>query len=47
MIKTVISYGLVIALINSCPDQDERCASCVENQCRVCFDGFVDQNGKC
>lgn len=45
MKKTVLL--ILITLIFSCPDRDERCVSCFEKSCRLCYDSFLDSSATC
>lgn len=47
MIKTSLVLFVTLSALNACPGFDERCASCVGTQCRVCFDGYINAQGKC
>lgn len=44
MLKT---YLFLILLTLHCPSSDERCASCFENKCRLCYDSYLDQSKTC
>lgn len=37
----------IFSVVFACPGSDKRCAACVENNCRACYDGFVNYQGKC
>ena len=37
---------ITTTLTTNCPN-DERCASCVQNKCVVCYDSYLNQNGLC
>lgn len=42
-----ILYILLIGLIQSCPNKDERCASCLGTKCHYCYDGYISDAGTC
>lgn len=47
MIKYGFVFALAIVSLNACPGLDERCAACQGNQCKVCFEGYINAQGKC
>lgn len=46
MIKIAIVLT-VTALISGCPGTDDKCAACQGVLCRLCYDGFANNLGKC
>ena len=45
MQKFVILLAIV-QLFNTCPT-DERCASCLGDRCQLCWDGYLNAEGRC
>ena len=45
MIKVATLFIFVLSTL-SCPDGDQRCASCLNNVCQKCYNGYLNQ-GKC
>ncbi len=40
-------YLLFLVLVQSCPDSDQRCISCTNSKCNICFDSYLSPEGKC
>ena len=45
MIKLGALFIFAVTIL-SCPDGDFRCASCLNNVCQKCYNGYLNQ-GKC
>jgi hypothetical protein len=47
MSKLIILLSIFLNVMISCPENDQRCVSCYEKDCRICYDSFLDASKTC